>query len=279
MCIAILNRSGVLSKETFITCHNNNPDSMGLVYAKRGKLYIKKELDDVDKFYSQYEKIRKSFDGLIAIHFRIGTSGKIDLENCHPFLVNSKLAIIHNGVLSCVDSNKTHCDTWHFAELLKKIGTEPMKHKEFREFLAHAISPSKMVFLTNTGRAYILNFDKGVDTKDNWFSNNTYKEERYSYSYDNKYYSNGYWSSKENKWIPYEKKKTDKYDITNRWQHELNHGLDYYDSGFHFCRVCGVQTEFEYGYCTTCGSHFTDVENTIKDLSQKLNLNNESEVK
>lgn len=290
MCIAILNRSGIISKETFITCYENNPDSMGFVYAKRGKLYIKKELEDVEKFHAMYEKVRKNFDGLIAIHFRIGTSGKIDLENCHPFLVNSKLALVHNGILDCVSSNKTHCDTWHFADLLKKIGTEPLKHKEFREFLAKVISPSKMVFLTSTGRAYILNFDKGINTKDNWYSNNTYKEERYSYVNYRNTAASGYWDNKTQKWIPYvseykdyknEKKSDirdskaykDGYAYGSNWKQDVKRSLqtlDYYDSGMHHCTVCGSMMEFSYGYCTTCGSHYTLIEDTIKDLNDRM---------
>jgi len=107
MCIAIYKPKGkFVPKKNLKSCRLVNGDGMGLVYAHKGKLTIYKEMSSFDKFYKKYRKLVNDIDPPMAIHFRIGTHGYIDEENCHPFFVNKDLAFCHNGVINSIDVPK-----------------------------------------------------------------------------------------------------------------------------------------------------------------------------
>ena len=177
MCIAILNLKGTLSKETLQTCWNSNPHGAGLIYNNPDGLQIFKELKSFQVFYNEYIKQRKlNKRSKFAIHFRISTSGKIDLTNCHPFEINKDTAFIHNGMIDIKPLNKKVSDTFTFNELIfKKLGKDWQSNKAMIELLENYIYGSKRVVLNSDNSHVILNEDSGHWDEDNWYSNNSYR--------------------------------------------------------------------------------------------------------
>jgi predicted glutamine amidotransferase len=179
MCIAIHKPKGLILEKTILnTCFKNNSDGMGYMFVKDGKIVIKKELKDFEKFWNMYEEDQKenlnSSD--FVVHFRSATSGEINEENCHPFIVNEELAFCHNGVLSVKIVDEKFSDTVHFNnDILKKLPKDWLKFEGIVELVEKYIESSKMVFLTNNGDVFILNKTSGVVDGGIWYSNEGYK--------------------------------------------------------------------------------------------------------
>ena len=178
MCIAILNNRNTISKKTLKTCHQNNPDGMGMAWVQAGEIKYFKELDSFKVFYSKYRKVRESTRGPILLHFRISTGGLLDLNNCHPFKINKTCAFMHNGVIpdySGYQDNFT--DTVHFnAEVLQQF-EDPFRAVQqpgIKRLIQDVIGYSKLVFLNHVGETFIINADLGHWIGENWYSNKSY---------------------------------------------------------------------------------------------------------
>jgi len=182
MCIAILNPNDVtLEKSILKTCWDNNKDGAGLLYLKDKKLTAHKEMKNFDKFYNHYLSVRKDHaESQVVIHFRIGTHGRINLENCHPFITNDKWGFVHNGMISSIGRDKDKSDTNLFNELvLKKLPVDWIHNDAIYELVSGYIGGSKLLFLNTDNDAYIINEEAGVWDMGCWFSNTTYKIGRY----------------------------------------------------------------------------------------------------
>lgn len=178
MCIAILNslNSRDISKKELLNCWNNNYDGAGLLWSNGTKLKTFKELKNFDVFYSEYQKARYESIGDVLIHFRIGTHGKIDKNNCHPFLVNKDLGFIHNGIMYDFGYEKDFSDTYVFnRDVLKVLPSNFLENDGVLNLIYIAIESSKLVFLDVNGKGTILNEKKGLWDDGNWFSNTSYK--------------------------------------------------------------------------------------------------------
>ena len=186
MCIAILNTPNVTFPKSLISnCWDNNSDGAGLIYANAGTLYTFKELDSVDKFYNHYIDVRRRYPkSKIVLHFRIGTSGGINLDNCHPFSVDKNLAFVHNGIIA--ELNGIHpkkSDTNLFNErILQKLPVSFENNGAIMSLIEEYIGSSKLVFLNAKNEAVIVN--EGLGKEDEkypncWFSNTTYKPSLY----------------------------------------------------------------------------------------------------
>lgn len=199
MCIAILNTKGTINKETLRTCWNNNNDGAGMIYVTdKNVLVTYKELHSFDKFYKEYNKQRKlNKDSNFVLHFRIATSGKIDLNNCHPFKVSKDLAFVHNGMIDIEQLNKDVSDTYTFNQtILKELGKNFLYNEAIIRLIENYIGYSKLIFLNNFNEATIINELLGDWDGDNWYSNKSYKPtqvkkyENYGYGYYSKGYNN-----------------------------------------------------------------------------------------
>jgi hypothetical protein len=170
MCIAILNKTSLLPIETIKHSFNNNPDGAGLCAIIGGKIVIHKELNSKNykSFYAKYVELRTKTQLPVLLHFRIGTSGIKDERNIHPFLINSKLALIHNGMISYNVINKDFSDTWHFTQLLKSLKNPARllnsKSLEY-QMLSAFTKGSKIALLHVSGYGY-TNYAKTDDIKD-----------------------------------------------------------------------------------------------------------------
>ena len=203
MCIAILNKTELLSKETIKTCWMNNPDGGGLIFTDGKKLQTFKELKNVDKFYQKYRDIRTKTNYPIVLHFRIATSGKVNEANCHPFNVNNKLSFVHNGMIDINHCNN-YSDTYYFNLLLSSLPDKFLGNEAIKELLSAYIGHSKLIFLNNEGQYTLINEEFGHwDDFGNWFSNHSYKpyqakkKSKKEYSFDHSKYYDMYFDEKE----------------------------------------------------------------------------------
>ena len=178
MCIAIMkSENKKISKTTLQRCYESNPDGAGFMFAADKKLTVKKGYFTFKEFYKEYKPHENK---QVLLHFRIKTHGPIDKDNCHPFLVNSGLGFIHNGIISGYGDNK-QSDTIDFNKsILQKIvakhGNMGLFDDPMVELIENVIGYSKLVFLDRHGNYRIMNEDKGHWNNGVWYSNNSYKK-------------------------------------------------------------------------------------------------------
>lgn len=247
MCIIIVNKQGMLSKTALYNCWDSNPDGAGLMYAENGKIVIEKELMKKKLFYNLYRDIRKRHNDTIILHFRIGTSGKKDFVNCHPFEVNSDLAFCHNGIIpETTLPGSPISDTVVFNQnYLQKLPENWIESPVIKELIASFIGSSKLAFLHASGQVTLINSHLGHwDTmKENWYSNYSYIRDEYNF----------------NTWV-----KPSKENKLARYWHEDNY-KGYSLPSLHepsVCEYCGkpLFSKFDQdnGICRECYNYFYD---------------------
>jgi predicted glutamine amidotransferase len=184
MCLAISKKIGIkLDKEVYVNGWNNNSDGAGFAHIQDGELCIAKGFFSFNDFWEYFEP-REEQTGLI--HFRVGTSGGMNGENCHPWRVADTkkgdpldLVFIHNGVISINRPYQNLSDTGNFNELILRdlVQSDPdfWKQAEFKWMIESAIGTNnKLVMMDQTGHMEIFNEKSGKWDNDAWFSNHTY---------------------------------------------------------------------------------------------------------
>tara|TARA_R100000808_G_scaffold2232_1_gene9259 strand:+ start:1427 stop:2170 length:744 start_codon:yes stop_codon:yes gene_type:complete len=180
MCIAVyLPKGKKLSKEKFFQCHDSNPDGFGLMFARNGKILIHKTLESAESAYADYKRISKgpAKGQNMVLHFRIATHGSVNKENCHPFRIDERLALVHNGIIHAVDTHKYKdmSDTRVFAkEILAKLPLFFEWEDSIKRLIEEFIGHSKLIILDDEGMAHIFNEHKGEWVDGMWFSNNSH---------------------------------------------------------------------------------------------------------
>lgn len=185
MCIALLLPKNVkLSKETAILCAKANPDGAGFAYVENDRINIKKGYFDFEKFWKDFNEVQENNNETKLVHFRIASAGVKDDFNCHPFRIDEKHAVIHNGTLWGFWQAKAQVsDTFIFTHNILKPMFERdaglFKTKFGQYLIEETISSySKLVILGADGEAVIFNESEGVwDDAINgkiWFSNRSY---------------------------------------------------------------------------------------------------------
>ena len=189
MCIAILNKSAVLSRESLQNCWDSNSHGAGILYTHGQELLVYKQLRHFEDYYQNYQQLRSETSLPMLLHFRIKTSGETNELNCHPFLVpDSGWGLVHNGMLDS-PTTATHSDTWHFANYYATQFRDP-SHPAARHLMQDFCgSYNKLLFLHASGEFFLINekaghWDKAGDT---WYSNDSYQDNRWSYHGAHKY--------------------------------------------------------------------------------------------
>lgn len=177
MCIAIYKPAGkLINKENLAQCFKANSDGAGFLVAKNKQLIMKKGFFTFDEFYDAYLPYANE---QCLIHFRIKTHGDINIDNCHPFMINKSLGFIHNGVISGFGlgtmSDTSHFNSTIFQPLVAKYGNQVMFEPAIQDLVESRISYSKLAFLDRHGNHKLFNEDKGVWDNEVWYSNTSYK--------------------------------------------------------------------------------------------------------
>tara|TARA_R100000742_G_C4274510_1_gene94522 strand:+ start:776 stop:1537 length:762 start_codon:yes stop_codon:yes gene_type:complete len=190
MCIAILKPVGeVITKEDLKTSFRNNDDGAGFMYAKDGMLRFFKGYFQFKTFWASYRKnVVNNGNPITAIHFRIKTHGKTNVNNCHPFKINNELGFIHNGVINMVDSDKKMSDTAMFnKQILQKLPSDFIRNYGITNLIEESIGHSKLVFLNNQGEYLISNENLGHWNGNSWYSNDSYQCNYLTYGFGYSY--------------------------------------------------------------------------------------------
>lgn len=182
MCLAAYHASHVggartryLDNEQFLTAAVNNPDGIGILWAKGGRLRLAKFLDADDRAWQCYRSVQE-LGVPMAVHFRLATHGDRDYMNCHPFLVGDNIGMIHNGILSQVRAKEGVSDTYAFARVLSKWREDFFDNKAAWRMVEMASYGSKLVFLRSDGQVRIAHSSSGHWRDGSWYSNTSYKE-------------------------------------------------------------------------------------------------------
>jgi len=154
----------------------SNTQGMGYSYKKAGndkEVFISKGYFSIKNLLNSLEEADLQLDDELMVHMRIGTSGKTDDLNCHPFVIStkqdeiltlegwvSKPTLAHNGIFGeYAYKNSVYSDTYHFVH-------EFMNNKHLLEFFKEDTEEFDMVF-DNIGflgwnKIVILFPDKGL---------------------------------------------------------------------------------------------------------------------
>ena len=183
--------------ELYESARKVHRDGFGLAYAKNGIVCRYRTMDKMSKD-ELVQMLKGGADCPLLLHWRLGTHGSRNKENCHPFFVKtsdgSTFALGHNGVVSDVYShNTTKSDTAMLAELLEGKHREEAK----AELNKRSSYCNKFVTLFPDGELNIHD-EKNMGHWDNgiWFSNrmHTYQGREWDYSggYNQSYVGGSY---------------------------------------------------------------------------------------
>jgi len=239
MCIIVyLPIDKTIDKERFMQCASTNRDGFGMMYVVNNKL-IKLHTLDKDRFYETYSRVSKDHGSKtpIAMHFRLSTGGKKDINNCHPFVITDNIAFMHNGILTQHKSTDDYCDTYIFCkEVLQGLDFDFMHNKTALYLIKKYIGFSnKMLFMNNLGEVEIINDVAGKWIDGIWYS---------SYVYGMDFYGRGSRS------------------LVHHSQH----------IGDDICGICTAPLystqELADGLCYRCSSFYTDNKNCTEMISK-----------
>lgn len=204
MCVIALKRSGfpLPSDEILKQCWDSNPDGGGFMFAKDGKVHIRKGFMKFKKMMEALAELPDDIkNGCMILHFRIGTHGAVSKECTHPFPVCDSyeqmrltesvcdVGMAHNGVISFaasqsgVTSGGQVSDSMWFA---KNVANGYMELIELDDdykvspLMSAAIGYNKFAFLRGDGYAWTVG-DWGTIGKDLpvWYSNTSWEKPRY----------------------------------------------------------------------------------------------------
>lgn len=214
MCIIIAkDKIGRLPTEAELrNSFNYNSDGAGFMYVDNGKVVIDKGYMNCDAFIKRYNTLLNKYNNFnnksLVIHCRIGTSGKNNKGNTHPYpitddvkklrtkhLTSENIGIAHNGIIHGYGTVTGLNDT---QEYISKFLYPLYRHyKDFYKnndmlYQMKLATNSKFVILDKTDTLYYVG--EFTDDKGLKFSNTSYRYSYYtSYSYGyNKTYNNDY---------------------------------------------------------------------------------------
>lgn len=188
MCIIAVKPKGIemFPETTIREMFSRNPDGAGIMYSDGEKVLCKKGFMDVEsllEFLSEGDYINTD----LVLHFRIGTSGKTDALNCHPYPVfeenaaefETQLAVAHNGILQRYNPpiGSDYNDTQNFIKkILQKLPKNFVDDESYKLLVEEIISSgytNKLCFLSKD--KYYLWGQGWIQDGDYWYSNSSYK--------------------------------------------------------------------------------------------------------
>ena len=179
MCTACALPKGVtLTEKEFDNCWDSNQDGGGFVYINEdGKLVTYKalKLDDFKKLWKEHHGRHGAYSPFL-LHFRAASAGKIDEDNCHPFLPNPKVAFIHNGTIRKVGTDDGRSDTRIFCEdYLAKLPHNFLNNAPIMAMMADYVGDNKIAFMNNLGETWFTNKSQWKEHNGGLFSNDWFK--------------------------------------------------------------------------------------------------------
>ena len=159
MCVIIYKKKdSAIELETLLLARNTNPDGMGLAYFDGDEVIFERNLKPSKRDLQAC--IRKTEGKEAIFHFRIATSGGINLANCQPiFNKKGNFLLFHNGVVHSLNGvSNTASDTVLLSYLLehdevdKNKLLEKLANKTFSKFVL--IDNNNSLFLFGDYKEY-----------------------------------------------------------------------------------------------------------------------------
>lgn len=188
--------------------YNDDGHGFAIVDKRKGRLIVHKSMD-AEIVLALFERVRGDhLDGPAIFHSRIGTAGRFNKENCHPFYVggDERTVIAHNGILPSKaqpDKDDVRSDTRLLAEEFlpaRRFGAVHT-HGGRKALGKWAGRGNKFAVLTVdpsfNGNAFLVNGEYG-DWEDGptgkiWYSNESHDPSSWYFG-KSQAYGSGWWS-------------------------------------------------------------------------------------
>lgn len=211
MCLIIAKSPNQPLKENLLfnimeSAEKNNPDGIGYMYKRYNgdlaKVFINKKIgiNSIEDTINEIRCLKIEEKDELAVHLRYGTSGEKNVNNVHPFIVDSESkeilrifgatnhpCIMHNGIFhQFTVNNSIFSDTYYFVKMfLSKYNIlyEPKKI----EFLKNNIFGNKLAVMypqKDKEMAFLGTFfcEEGSFRVSNKFYNTEKKKEKIWYA-------------------------------------------------------------------------------------------------
>ena len=194
MCIIAVKPIGeeLMERRILENCFNYNSDGMGFMWNEDGKVHISKGYMNFEEGYRVLKELDRRInlkDRGLVIHFRIATSGNVDMGACHPFAISNNdktlrtlelttdIGVAHNGLISAYipPKNSILSDTQLFIkDYLYNIKEENPNFLTNSNilFAIEKVVGSKLAFLDGEGN--VTTVGKFISEDNYLFSNETY---------------------------------------------------------------------------------------------------------
>ncbi len=160
--------------------HARNDDAWGIMFAEAGHVRLVRDVSDHAAFLAAWDRTPR--DTPIAVHFRYGTSGSMSAAMAHPFPVledsnGVTLAVMHNGVMTCIGEEGFLSDTAVFIRDVLKPQLEAVpgliEVEGWREAMGAILGEdNKLLFMRGDGAVFLVNGWQGqVEADGVWYSN------------------------------------------------------------------------------------------------------------
>ena len=191
MCIICISPSKVRQPDlhTLATMFYMNPHGAGYMYARNGKVHIRKGFMDFASFHTAVRRERFTAEDSVVYHFRISTQAGVQPQMTHPFPLSNqgprlralrescRFGIAHNGViqLTADPNNKQYSDTAIFIAnyLTDLIKRQADLHDPKLLNQIHELAQSKLAIMDATG--YVATVGKFINDHGLLFSNTSYR--------------------------------------------------------------------------------------------------------
>jgi len=176
MCLVIHKPEGVAVSDLLLSsAADYNPHGFGIMaYSKQHDFTLRRR-SNTD--FRTLHRIYAELEGLECVmHFRYGTSGKVDRTNTHPIRITRDIYMAHSGTLEINRHQHSQSDTWHFAnDYLRPI----LKHRPaalyeaaFQNLIKAWGGPNnKFIFMdVQNKQTVIINREQGIEIEGLWLS-------------------------------------------------------------------------------------------------------------
>ena len=165
MCVICYKPRGIKmpSDKTIETMFLRNPDGAGFMFYRGGSICWRKGFFTLHDFMKALRDEWFKTSDMVAMHFRIATSGGLDERFCHPFPVSpwyadlvateghAKAVFMHNGIIGA--GTRDMSDTMLYVQ--KNVNTiRNIKSAPCRRQIAQDTAGSRTLTFTSDCRAY-----------------------------------------------------------------------------------------------------------------------------